>query len=383
MRVLVVGSLHYEGADRVRSAFTNACMMVGAALGRHQHEIVVGSDSRETADRYIIEGLSSVPGDHRVFVYRPDNRSPFDARRWPHLVMSVHQAGTSWATGRSLQIRAADVVLVIGGGRGTQETIYAVPVLHRPMLVITSFGGAAGDFAKGRTIRPEALDPSEQVEFVDASFTNSVAEQTVLALERLAEQASSAARATAEADGTHITSWGAPHAEGGPTGDVKLPPHYPHLRKPLLRFFSDTEKGCERYDRNVFIMMPFGDSETLSSIESTIRDVLKHHELVGHRADDRMYPTDRSLWDNVCTYMFGCKYGVAVLENLVVEEFNPNVALEYGFMRALDKQCLLLKDRRFKPRADITGTLAEEFDMLDPKSGVSRGVERWIVDLNR
>ena len=58
------------------------------------------------------------------------------------------------------------------------------------------------------------------------------------------------------------------------------------------------------------------------------------HGLMGHRADDRCYPNDRNLWDNVCTYMFCCKYGVHILEDIMADEFNPNVALEYGFMRA-------------------------------------------------
>jgi hypothetical protein len=34
-------------------------------------------------------------------------------------------------------------------------------------------------------------------------------------------------------------------------------------------------------------------------------------------------------------------------------------------MRALGKPVLLLKEKRMKPRADILGTLWEEFDILD------------------
>ena len=103
--------------------------------------------------------------------------------------------------------------------------------------------------------------------------------------------------------------------------------------------------------------------------------------LRGHRADDKCYPGDRNLWDNVCTYMIGCKYGIALLEDIIADEFNPNVALEYGFMRALGKPTLLLKERRFKARADILGTLWEEFDILDIETSITSAVSRWLRDV--
>jgi len=79
--------------------------------------------------------------------------------------------------------------------------------------------------------------------------------------------------------------------------------------------------------------------------------------------------------------MLCCKYGVAVLEDIITDEFNPNVALEYGFMRALGKPTLLLKERRFNPRADILGTLWREFDILDIDHSVPEALNRWLDDL--
>ena len=80
--------------------------------------------------------------------------------------------------------------------------------------------------------------------------------------------------------------------------------------------------------------------------------------------------------------MFCCKYGVAVLEDIMADEFNPNVALEYGFMRALGKPTLLLKERRFKPRADILGTVWHEFDILNLEVSVTAALSDWVRDLN-
>lgn len=164
-------------------------------------------------------------------------------------------------------------------------------------------------------------------------------------------------------------------------GNVLIPPGYNKLIEPLEMFLDDSARLCTDYSRNVFIMTRFQPgNKTLETIDSTIRAALSNRGLAGHRADDRCYPTDRNLWDNVCTYMIGCKYGIAVLENIIQDEFNPNVALEYGFMRALGKPTLLLKEKRMAPRADIIGTLLEQFDILNIETTVTDAINRWADD---
>jgi hypothetical protein len=161
-----------------------------------------------------------------------------------------------------------------------------------------------------------------------------------------------------------------------------LPREYGKLAETVRQFFEDSGRGCHEYDRNVFIMTRFQvGNRTLSELDVAIRKTLSARGLTGHRADDRCYPNDRNLWDNVCTYMLCCKYGVAVLEDIVADEFNPNVALEYGFMRALGKPTLLLKERRFKARADILGTVWHEFDVLDVERTVPEALNKWADDL--
>ncbi len=161
-----------------------------------------------------------------------------------------------------------------------------------------------------------------------------------------------------------------------------LPREYGKLAETVRLFFEDQGRECHNYDRNVFIMTRFqANNPTLSALDAAIRKGLRARGLAGHRADDRCYPNDRNLWDNVCTYMLCCKYGVAVLEDIIADEFNPNVALEYGFMRALGKPTLLLKERRFKPRADVLGTLWHEFDILDIDRSVPEALNKWLNDV--
>jgi len=172
------------------------------------------------------------------------------------------------------------------------------------------------------------------------------------------------------------------HGPGIEMGSGPLPREYGKLTDSVKAFFQDTSLHTDVYDKNVFIMTRFQPgNNTLCSLDSAIRHTLNGQGLVGHRADDRCYASDRNLWDNVCTYMFGCKYGIAVLENIIHDEFNPNVALEFGFMRALGKPTLLLKEQRFKPRADILGTLWAEFDILDIGKTVPVAIKKWLDDL--
>ena len=52
--------------------------------------------------------------------------------------------------------------------------------------------------------------------------------------------------------------------------------------------------------------------------------------LTAVRADEK--ESTPNLFENVLTYLHGCRFGIAVFERLVGDEFNPNVFLELGYM---------------------------------------------------
>lgn len=126
-------------------------------------------------------------------------------------------------------------------------------------------------------------------------------------------------------------------------------------------------------------MMRFRKDEQYQMIAGTIRDELGKYGLHALRADDRAYSDD--LWDNVCVYMLGCEYGVAVFEEIDERHFNPNVALELGFMFALGKRCLLLRDGRMRQpmHADIVGKLYKEYDIFKIGQSIPPCLEAWVV----
>jgi len=161
-------------------------------------------------------------------------------------------------------------------------------------------------------------------------------------------------------------------------GNFIIPPGYDFLANECKRFLEDHPS----YDKNVFLMTRFDSSNRFSvTLDQEVRTVLRSQGFDPVRADDKMYMPDRNLWNNVCVYMLCCSSGIAILEDRVADEFNPNVAIEYGFMRALNKPTLLLADRAFRNlRADIIGTLRETFDLTDIEATIPTAVERWLRD---
>ncbi len=130
-----------------------------------------------------------------------------------------------------------------------------------------------------------------------------------------------------------------------------------------------------------FVMMRFGSTRLHDMLLKAIRGTLTRHQMVALRADDKQYHDD--LFGNVRTYMHGCAFGIAVFERIEQEESNSNVTLEVGYMKALGKPVLLLKDStlRILP-SDLVGGLYKSFDTLRPGASLPKQIERWLVDMH-
>jgi len=125
--------------------------------------------------------------------------------------------------------------------------------------------------------------------------------------------------------------------------------------------------------------MRFGDTPAHSRIERTIKDSLRKHRLTGLLARDKEFHDE--LFPNILTYMHGCDFGIAIFERLETGVFNPNVALEVGYMLGLRKQVLLLKDRTLSAlHTDLVGKLYREFDPQKPRATIPREIDNWLSD---
>jgi nucleoside 2-deoxyribosyltransferase len=165
----------------------------------------------------------------------------------------------------------------------------------------------------------------------------------------------------------------------------------------LFNLSSDVQRMNSEvpFERSVFLMTKFPDNPgeelkniQLANLTRAIEEALQPYGFVLRRADRRNFASSNQLWDNVRIHMLGCQYGIAVLESKYRDEFNPNVALEYGFMNALGRQVLLLVEKDFKHRrADIMGTLGKSFEWSPDealmKQTVTAAIDAWMKDLGK
>ena len=169
--------------------------------------------------------------------------------------------------------------------------------------------------------------------------------------------------------------------EDSATPPVVSSTHYLSLQVPLT-----VTESIERFNRDhpdprraAFVMMQFGKTKMHDKIIAAIRSSLESFGIAALRADDKEYHED--LFPNVQTYMHGCGFGIAVFERLEAEDFNPNVSLEVGYMRALRKSVCLLKDKTLQTlQTDLVGKLYRSFDPQDPESGIPVELGKWLED---
>jgi protein-tyrosine-phosphatase len=130
----------------------------------------------------------------------------------------------------------------------------------------------------------------------------------------------------------------------------------------------------------VFLMVRYRKNDAHREIERAICTTLEEYGLIPRRAD--WAHADNLLWGNVCRHMETSAFGIAVLEKLTEGEVSPNVCLELGYMLALGRPCLLLKERAVpEMQADLAGHLYKEFDARDIATTVSEAVRSWLEEL--
>lgn len=157
-------------------------------------------------------------------------------------------------------------------------------------------------------------------------------------------------------------------------GDIT---HVRHLEGYLRQFLQDHPDP----DKNFFVMMRFNETKQMAEVYEAIQSTLASRGMTAIRADERDYTGE--LWTNIEVYLTGCRYGIAVFEDIDQRDYNPNVSLELGYLMGRGKRTLLLKEKRL-PRlpTDVVHRLYKEFDMFDISRTVEREVARWVdVDL--
>lgn len=133
-------------------------------------------------------------------------------------------------------------------------------------------------------------------------------------------------------------------------------------------------------NRNVFIIMRYAHRTVLDQIESTIKETLLRYGLKAILAKDVVF--DPELWNNIKFCMEHSRYGIVVFDRVKQPDFSPNVTLELGYMLALRRPSLILKEHSIATlNTDIIGHLYTAFDPYDVRDSVSVAIENWLTKL--
>jgi len=73
--------------------------------------------------------------------------------------------------------------------------------------------------------------------------------------------------------------------------------------------------------------------------------------------------------------------GLHFFERINTNYFNPNVSLEIGYMMAMNKPILFLKDLTLTSlQTDLIGKLYHEYDFQSPETTLPIVIDKWIKD---
>jgi len=152
-------------------------------------------------------------------------------------------------------------------------------------------------------------------------------------------------------------------------------PHPPEITISLDRLrskFPDPKKFG-------FLIMRFTAAKPYKRIVEIIQNEAASLGLSIIRADEHEFHGE--LWGNVRTYLHGCGFGIAVYERIESNEPNANIGLEVGYLMAMNKPVLLLKDKTLETlQADLAGKLYKEFDPHNPEETIPSQLKKWLID---
>ena len=128
-----------------------------------------------------------------------------------------------------------------------------------------------------------------------------------------------------------------------------------------------------------FLIMRFAAAKPYKRIVEIIQREAASLGISIIRADEHEFHGE--LWGNVRTYLHGCGFGIAVYERIESNEPNANIGLEVGYLMAMNKPVLLLKDQTLETlQADLAGKLYKEFDPHNPEETIPAQLKKWLVD---
>lgn len=126
-----------------------------------------------------------------------------------------------------------------------------------------------------------------------------------------------------------------------------------------------------------FLIMRFGETAEHKYIAELVSSVEAATGVPLLRADHRIYHPD--LFENVRVYMHACTFSLAFFEDAESRGYNPNVALEVGYLQALGKPILPLKSNSLSTMpSDLLSRLYIPFNREKPIAPLVEQVASWV-----
>jgi hypothetical protein len=169
-----------------------------------------------------------------------------------------------------------------------------------------------------------------------------------------------------------------PFPTGPFSGDWQTPANQPQMSE-IAVSLDRLRKKFPDATKLGFLIMPFEDDKPYTQIVEAIKRTAEKHGLNVVRADENEFHSH--LWENVQTLLHGCAFGIAIYDRIRKEDPNPNVGLEVGYLMAMNKPVLLLKDKTANAlQSDLAGRLYKNFDTHDPANTIPGQMTKWLED---
>lgn len=202
MKIFIIGSKRKEQDEQEKERFNKAGIELGKAIARAGHTAILCSQSENTIDPYIIQGILNEEGTHSVIFLIPETEAKERSEYLDDLYKKsngqlklerIQQKG--WRIVHLLAAKEADVIIAIGGSvykedssnrkkiseeSGTLAMIYTAEILEKPIILLPFLGGAAKeawDYIAGRYYKNVNIDHLQNyIQESDTEWGNKIIE---------------------------------------------------------------------------------------------------------------------------------------------------------------------------------------------------------------
>src|SRR5215213_1948688 len=152
MRVLIIGSNHFDkeaDIEQKSNELFTAAYQIGLELGKREgHTILICSESPNTVDYHVFQGVKEVSNKTQVEIHVSDNKKiPYKSdieEAETHIILKIHLS-SDYQVVHMEAMADADALLILGGSSRSTRTGVAAYMLGKTVIPIGSFGGAGRD----------------------------------------------------------------------------------------------------------------------------------------------------------------------------------------------------------------------------------------------